>query len=74
MKAIVILLDTLNRHFLPVHGNRAVKTPALDRLAEKTMIDTLVGSMERADTPPEQFERLGLATHDRAGVEQPRTL
>ena len=37
MKAIVILLDTLNRHFLPAYGNRAVKTPALDRLAARSI-------------------------------------
>jgi len=33
MKTIVILLDSLNRHFLPAYGNTWVKTPNIDRLA-----------------------------------------
>jgi arylsulfatase A-like enzyme len=34
MKAIFILMDTLNRRFLPAYGNTWVKTPAIDRFAQ----------------------------------------
>jgi len=30
---ILILLDSLNRHFLPTYGNKWVKTPNIERLA-----------------------------------------
>lgn len=33
MKTIFILLDSLNRHFLPIYGNPWVYTPNIDRLA-----------------------------------------
>ena len=38
MKTIFILMDSLNRHYLPVYGNDWVKTPNLDRLAEKSAV------------------------------------
>ncbi len=38
MKAIFILSDSLNRHFLPVYGNGWVKTPNIDRFAEKSLL------------------------------------
>lgn len=39
MKAIVILLDTLNRHMLEVYNNQTwVKTPNITRLANKSVI------------------------------------
>lgn len=38
MKAIVVLLDTLNREFLPAYGNTWVETPNMDRLAEKSVV------------------------------------
>ena len=34
MKTIMILSDTLNRHFLPAYGNDWVKTPNIDRFAK----------------------------------------
>jgi arylsulfatase A-like enzyme len=37
MKTILILSDTLNRHFLPAYGNNWVKTPNIDRLAKKSV-------------------------------------
>ena len=36
--AIVILTDSLNRHFLPMYGNTWVKTPNMDRLAERGVV------------------------------------
>lgn len=33
MRTIFILMDSLNRHMLPVYGNKWVKTPNIDRLA-----------------------------------------
>jgi len=38
MKAIVILLDSLNRHYLSCYGNGWVKTPNIDRLAARSVI------------------------------------
>lgn len=35
---ILILLDSLNRHFLPIYGNTWVKAPNIDRLAERSVI------------------------------------
>jgi len=37
MKTILILSDTLNRHFLPAYGNDWVKTPNIDRLAAQSV-------------------------------------
>jgi len=38
MKAIMVMYDTLNRHFLPPYGNDWVIAPNFSRLAEKTMV------------------------------------
>ncbi len=38
MKTIVILLDSLNRHFLPCYGNDWVIAPNIARLAEKGVV------------------------------------
>ena len=38
MRAILILFDTLNRHFLPSYGNNWVHAPNFKRLSEKTVI------------------------------------
>lgn len=38
MKAIMVMYDTLNRHFLPPYGNKWVEAPHFSRLAEKTMV------------------------------------
>jgi arylsulfatase A-like enzyme len=35
MKTIFILLDSLNRHYLPIYGNPWVRTPNIDRLAAR---------------------------------------
>jgi len=47
MNVICILLDSLNRHFLPAYGNDWVKTPNLDRLAQRaaTFTQNYIGSM-----------------------------
>ncbi len=47
MKTIMILSDTLNRHFLPAYGNTWVQTPNIDRLAKMsvTFDNHWVGSM-----------------------------
>lgn len=37
MKAVLILMDSLNRHFLPAYGNDWVKTPNIDRLQERAV-------------------------------------
>lgn len=37
MKTIVILMDSLNRHFLAAYGNDWVKTPNIDRLARMSV-------------------------------------
>ncbi len=38
MKVICILLDSLNRHFLPIYGNDWVRTPNMDALAERSVV------------------------------------
>ncbi len=47
MNVICILMDSLNRHFLPLYGNDWVQTPNLDRLAARSAIFTnnYIGSM-----------------------------
>lgn len=44
---IFILLDSLNRHFLPAYGNTWVQTPNLDRLARRSVVFNrhYIGSM-----------------------------
>lgn len=37
MKTILVLVDSLNRHFLPAYGNDWVKTPNIDRLALRSV-------------------------------------
>lgn len=38
MKTIVLLMDSLNRHFLPAYGNDWVHTPNIDRLAARSCV------------------------------------
>ncbi|MGX4584534.1 sulfatase [Paenibacillus chitinolyticus] len=38
MKAIVILLDSVNRHFLEVYGASGTVTPNINRLAERSVV------------------------------------
>ena len=38
MKTIFILLDSLNRHYLPAYGASWVKTPNIDRLASRGVV------------------------------------
>jgi arylsulfatase A-like enzyme len=38
MKTIFILLDSLNRHYLPLYGNPWVRTPNIDRLAARSTV------------------------------------
>lgn len=38
MNVIFILSDSLNRHFLPIYGNTWVKTPNIERLAERCVV------------------------------------
>jgi len=47
MRAIMVMYDTLNRHFLPPYGNDWVKAPNFKRLAERTVAFTrsYVGSV-----------------------------
>jgi arylsulfatase A-like enzyme len=47
MNVICVLLDSLNRHFLPAYGNDWVQTPNLDRLAQRSAVFTnnYIGSM-----------------------------
>lgn len=47
MKAIMLMFDSLNRHFLPPYGNTWVHAPNFRRLAERTVTFThsYVGSM-----------------------------
>lgn len=47
MKAIVVLFDSLNRHYLPSYGNPDVYAPNFKRLSEKaiTFENSYVGSM-----------------------------
>lgn len=37
MKAIMLMYDSLNRHYLPCYGGRDVKVPNFERLAKKTV-------------------------------------
>src|SRR5699024_9113145 len=44
MKAIVVMFDTLNRHFLPSYGARGVHAPNFERLAQRAVqFDTCYG-------------------------------
>ncbi len=47
MRAIVILLDSLNRHYLPCYGNDWVRAPNFRRLAERSVVfdNHWIGSM-----------------------------
>ena len=38
MKVIFVLMDSMNRHYLPVYGNKWVSTPNIDWLAKKSVI------------------------------------
>ena len=38
MKAIFILLDSMNRNYLPIYGNDWVKTPNIERLAQNGVV------------------------------------
>lgn len=38
MKAVVILLDSVNRHFLGLYGQALAPTPNIERLAEKSVV------------------------------------
>lgn len=38
MKVIFVLLDSLNRNYLPIYGNDWVKAPNIERLAEKGLV------------------------------------
>ncbi len=38
MRAVVILLDSLNRHFLEIYGQNLAQTPALNDLAESSVV------------------------------------
>lgn len=38
MKTILILMDSLNRHYLNAYGTDWIKTPALDRLADRGLV------------------------------------
>jgi arylsulfatase A-like enzyme len=38
MKTIFIMLDSLNRHYLPIYGNPWVRTPNIDRLAARGLV------------------------------------
>lgn len=38
MKTIILLLDSLNRHFLPAYGCDWVRTPNIDRLAARSCV------------------------------------
>ena len=38
MKTIVVLMDSLNRRYLPAYGNDWVKTPNIDRLAARSCV------------------------------------
>lgn len=38
MKTILVLMDSLNRHYLPVYGNDWVKAPNIQRLAERGIV------------------------------------
>ena len=47
MNVVCILMDSLNRHFLPTYGNDWVRTPNLCRLAERSVVfdRNCIGSM-----------------------------
>lgn len=47
MKAIMLMFDSLNRHYLPPYGNTWVQAPNFRRLAERTVVfdRSYVGSM-----------------------------
>lgn len=38
MKTVFIIMDSLNRHYLNAYGDSRVKTPNLDRLAERSLV------------------------------------
>ena len=38
MRTIFILMDSLNRRYLPAYGNEWVKTPGIDRLASRSLV------------------------------------
>ncbi|MFW5787362.1 MAG: sulfatase [Halanaerobiales bacterium] len=38
MRTVMVLLDSMNRHFLNIYGNNWVKTPNIDRLAQDSVI------------------------------------
>ena len=38
MKVVMLMFDTLNRRSLSAYGNKWIKTPNFDRLAEKTVM------------------------------------
>jgi arylsulfatase A-like enzyme len=38
MKAVVILLDSVNRHFLSIYGEMQARTPNIDRLAARSAV------------------------------------
>ncbi|MEC0230463.1 sulfatase [Paenibacillus alba] len=40
MKAIVLLMDSVNRHYLSAYGAKGVETPNIDRIAEKSAVFT----------------------------------
>ena len=52
MKAIMVMYDTLNRHFLPPYGNDWVKAPNFSRLAEETTVfdKSFIGSFPTMPT------------------------
>lgn len=47
MNVLCVLMDSLNRHFLPAYGNNEVLTPNLERLRERsvTFDNCFIGSM-----------------------------
>ncbi|MGI6366793.1 MAG: sulfatase [Anaerolineae bacterium] len=47
MKAIMLMFDSLNRHYLPCYGNPWVQAPNFQRLAQRTVVfdNAYVGSM-----------------------------
>jgi arylsulfatase A-like enzyme len=47
MKAIMVMFDSLNRHFLPPYGAEGIHAPNFERLAERTVMfdNCYVGSM-----------------------------
>ena len=53
MKAIVILFDTLCRRFLPAYGYERITTPNMVRPAEKSVVLTTIGWVQRPVCPPD---------------------